>query len=285
MFIIQASDSELTLAGSDVTSTVLSRPYVNAATDGQEAVVVAFPVNRTGSVSIGADSQVYGGEFNFVAKFIRGVETDWDLIAGLRCMVLEEGINVQQSTTAGTGNNMRFNGAAVAAGSVVSAFDSFETQNRFAGAQIGVRQECRLAHLLLGWQFKVAAGVNRQTIDINGASTRTTGGVTTTLPGGVLALPTNIGRVVLNDFTVVPQLQFTVGYQCAENLRFWAAYECLIWSNAVRPGAQIDPQLDVTQLPTSASFNAAAAATRPIATLDQNSVLIQGISIGMEMKY
>lgn len=287
VLVVQASDVEVVLSGSDISSGVLSRPFVNAATGVQQAAVVAFPTTQTGTVSILSTSQLVGGEINLAAKFIRGVDSDWDLIVGLRYLELEESLDVNQNTLAGLGNNLRFGGNAVTRGSVVTAFDRFDTRNRFTGAQFGVRKESRLANMILGCQFKVAAGATRQTITIDGGSTLTAAGTsaTTFLPGGLLALPTNIGQVVVNDFAVIPQLQFTLGYQCMEHLRLWVSYECLLWTNTARPGDQIDPLVNVTQVPTSASFGTFTGPVRPAVLLEQESLLLQGISVGMELKY
>jgi hypothetical protein len=287
IFNVEASDVLAVVSGSDTTSGVLSRPFTNAASGVSQAAVVAFPTTQTGTVSILATSQLVGGEINLAAKFIRGVESDWDLIAGLRCLALEESLEVNQSTLAGTGNTMRFGGVAVANGSTVAAFDRFETRNRFTGAQIGVRKETRLTNMILGCQIKVAAGATRQNIRIDGGSTLTAAGTgaVTSLPGGILALPTNIGTVVVNEFTVVPQLQFSVGYQCMEHLRLWASYECLLWTNTARPGDQIDPNVNVTQMPTSANFATFTGPVRPVVPLEQESLFLQGLSFGMELKY
>jgi hypothetical protein len=287
IFNVEASDVLAVVSGSNTSSGVLSRPFTNAASGVQQAAVVAFPVTQTGTVSILATSQLAGGEFNLAAKFIRGVESDWDLIAGLRFLKLEESLDINQNTVAGAGNNLRFGGVAVTNGSTVTVFDRFETRNRFSGVQFGVRKESHLCHMILGCQFKVAAGVTRQTINIDGGSSLTAPGTgaTTSLPGGILALPTNIGEVVVNEWTLIPQLQITVGYQCMEHLRLWASYECLMWSNTARPGDQIDPSLNVTQVPTSASFATFTGPVRPVVPLEQESLFLQGLSFGMELKY
>jgi len=288
IFNVEASDILAVVSGSNTSSGVLSRPFTNAASGVQQAAVVAFPVSRTGTVSILATSQLVGGEINLAAKFIRGVESDWDLLVGLRCLALEESLEVSQNTLAGLNNNMSFGigTTSLPRGSVVTVFDRFETRNRFTGAQFGVRKETRLTNMILGCQIKVAAGATRQNIRIDGASTLTAvGGAVTTLPGGILALPTNIGTVVVNEFTVVPQLQFSVGYQCMEHLRLWASYECLLWTNTVRPGDQIDPNVNVTQVPTSGSFNTFSGPVRPVVPLEQETLFLQGLSVGLELKY
>ena len=54
----------------------------------------------------------------------------------------------------------------------------------------------------------------------------------------------------------------------------------------MRPGAQLDRRVNPTQVPTSASFGAATAGTpAPLPTAQHSTYWVQGINVGMVIRY
>jgi hypothetical protein len=135
-------------------------------------------------------------------------------------------------------------------GTSVTMTDVFNTCNQFYGGQVGVRAEFYRGPWFVSFQGKLALGVMHQEVEIDGRTTlvRPTG--TLEVPGGIFALPTNMGRYSRNEFGVAPEGGINIGCQLTSWLRAQAGYSVLYFrSNVVRPGDQIDRVLNVTQIP------------------------------------
>jgi hypothetical protein len=103
--------------------------------------------------------------------------------------------------------------------------------------------------------------------------------------GGLLALPTNIGQHSNNRFAVVPEVGINLGYQVADWWRVFVGYDFLLLSSVIRPGDQIDPNINVSFIPNFYSNAPASPLLRPAPTLKDTNFWAQGISIGMEIRY
>ena len=74
--------------------------------------------------------------------------------------------------------------------------------------------------------LKIGIGQTHSHVDIEGATSETLPEQGTTfLPGGLLALPSNIGVHDSNQFSVVPELGLTLGYDLAPQLRATIGYD------------------------------------------------------------
>src|SRR5262249_38797725 len=92
-------------------------------------------------------------------------------------------------------------------GRSVPGFDRSANRNQFTGLQLGTDMEFRKGPCFLGLRLKVALGDVHEVVTINGAQTITPpGGGTTLFRGGLLALPSNIGRFSQDRFAVLPEL-------------------------------------------------------------------------------
>src|SRR5262249_1451883 len=153
---------------------------------------------------------------------------DVNVLAGLRWLELAERLNIASSSFTLQDDVIAFNNALLPAGTTVIFFDHFATKDRFIGPQLGIGGTCPLGPMFVDLAGKVALGDTQQSIDIQGSTTRILpGGATATLPGGVYALSSNSGRFVHDVFSVVPEVQVTLGYQCLECLRVFFSYDFL----------------------------------------------------------
>lgn len=260
---------------------VLARPFTDVSTGSASSLVVALPGTSTGAVGVSSDSLLWGMEANLVRSLSRDENFRFELLAGLRYLDLEEDLNVIQNTTYLSAGSGFFNGAALPAGSSIQVSDRFYTRNQFAGGQLGARLEMIYESFLLSFVGKVALGSTHEALTVAGNTQQGSA----TLPGGLLALPSNIGRTNSNEFTVIPQFGIAVGYQASRNLNFIAGYQILYWSRVVRPGSQVSPFIDSRQVPSSQSFNPLAATAQPAPLFQTTSFWAQGISLGMEVRY
>ena len=56
---------------------------------------------------------------------------------------------------------------------------------------------------------------------------------------------TNSGSFTRNEFSVVPEIGINLGYNVTQNLRLFAGYNFLYWTNVLRVADQVDTTLNV----------------------------------------
>src|SRR5262249_62079111 len=174
----------------------------------------------------------------------------------------------------------------VAPGSNMLVIDNFATKNQFNGGQLGVDGEYRYNRWFVGGTFKLAMGVMSETVSINGSTVFLVPGVMPSVQrGGLLALPTNIGTRHNDQFAVIPEVGLRLGYQVTNNLRVFVGYSFLYASSVARPGDQINPVINKTQLPTVFGPSPLSGAPAPIPLFRHTDFWAQGVNFGLEFKY
>jgi hypothetical protein len=108
---------------------------------------------------------------------------------------------------------------------------------------------------------------------------------TVMVPGGVRALPTNIGHYAREEFAVVPETILQMGYQPVSSLRFFIGYNFLYMSNVLRPGGTIDTRVNAYQIPSLVYYNPALQAFHPVFQFHSDTFWAQGINAGIELKF
>jgi hypothetical protein len=94
---------------------------------------------------------------------------------------------------------------------------------------------------------KVALGNMNERLNIDGLTLTNIPVASGQFQGGTFAQPGNIGRQFRNQFAVVPEAICTVGYQLNNYIRLSFGYNFLYISDVVRPGNQIDRNVNITQ--------------------------------------
>jgi hypothetical protein len=230
-------------------------------------------------VSVLHRSALWGYEINAVRRWYCGESFTLDGLLGYRAVSLDESIAVHE--------NLALLAPPAAFGPVngIAVADKFSTSNRFYGGQVGLRGELWLLdRLSLGMTTKVALGTTWERVTVNGSTTALANGTPiATGVGGLLALPTNIGERTHNSFSVIPEVGLSLNYQVTDWLRLSAGYNFLYWSNVVRPGAQIDPNVNRTFQPFSPV--APTGPTVPAALFHSSDFWAQGLTLGLEFRY
>jgi hypothetical protein len=270
---------------------VLARPFLNLNTNQQFVQLIAFPGISTGSFMAHAPSQFGGVEANYKCRWCCGdcpcccgcdghYQVNW--LAGLRYVGLDESITLMETVQGGPQAPAPFTNA------VGVATDRFATRNQFYGGQVGLEGRWCWGAWSLEGRGKVAVGSTHEEINIDGSQHFTNpSGPVDPRAGGLLALNSNIGHHRQDRFSVVPEAGLNVGYQICANVRAYAGYNFLFWSNVVRPGAQIDPNLDITRIP---NFQVPAG-TQPVpgahpgVPFKENTYWAQGLVFGIEFTY
>jgi hypothetical protein len=276
IFYLRSADNTLAVNSGQVTGD-LARPFFDVNNGIESSEIVGRPGVVDGSINIVSRSEMFGGELNVRKKWWSDCANRLDLIGGLRYLYLRDELDINESA-------LGLAGAGPMAGVGFNVRDTFTTTNQFYGVQLGAI----FTHMEGPWSFelrgKVAVGFTRQEANITGSSTPFSGGVVADQPGGLLALSSNMGAASRNVFDVVPEIGLNVGYDITPRLRVFAGYSILYWGNVLRPGEQIDRQLDVNLIP---NFPAAPAATsyHPIKSDDEQSVWLQTFSFGISFRW
>jgi hypothetical protein len=84
---------------------------------------------------------------------------------------------------------------------------------------------------------------------------------------------------------VVPEGTFKVGLKTSDRARFYAAYNFMYLSDAVRPGDQVDRVLSASQVPIVTGVRPGAWADRPVASVNRTDFWVHGVVIGWEGRY
>jgi hypothetical protein len=174
--------------------------------------------------------------------------------------------------------------------------DRFTTDNDFLGGELGFDWGIERNRWSLELLSKIAIGNNRQRVAING-STQQIPPMVADIPdaavGGLLAQSTNIGNYERDRFSMIPELNFNVGYKLTQRCKLRAGYTIMFWTNVVRPGDQIDREINSTLLPEFDPVsgeqlpppNPIVGPLRPAFAFQDTNVLIQGLNVGMEYNW
>lgn len=238
---------------------LLARPFTNASTGTQTALVLSSASTNAGSFSSRFDSKLWGAEGNLRHNFISGFSMSVDGLFGFRYLGLKESLDITGSS---------FNPLP---GPVISSStDNFKTTSDFYGGQIGASVEFRRDKWFANVLPKLAIGGTQQSVNITGITNTTTNGISSTAPTGFLAADSNVGQYSKEKFTFVPELGVNVGYSFRDWIRAYAGYNIIYWSSVSRPGSTID--LNVGNGQPTFSFNS-------------TDLWMQGITLGMEINF
>ena len=260
---------------------IIARPFFDV-NQGQEAVeLVTFPGLSTGRATVNAPSQLWGLEANLACKACCGCDYRVNWLAGARFLSLRESITIQEDVTTpasaqGAGLGLQDTRALIT--------DRFATSNQFYGGQVGAEGRWIRGRFTLDGKAKIALGVTQQSLDVSGTQVFLRGVNPDPRPGGALALPSNIGHFTRSRVAVIPEVGATIGYYATDWMRVSVGYNFLYWSDVVRPGDQIDRNINTNQVPNFGvtPFNTNPPPQRLFRSTDYWA---QGLTFGVELNY
>jgi len=256
---------------------LLARPVLNVVTGLEDAELVAFPGVLSGRVTIASASRLLGAEGNLIWNLRCRPTSRIDLLGGYRFLRLDESLGITEDLTVLGGTT---------AGTRIIVADRFATRNEFHGGQLGVRASLWRGPWELALTAKAAFGVNLKEANIDGQTTFIPpGGGPVTQPGGLLALPSNIGHYREDRFAVVPEGVVQVGYHFTDRLLAFASYTFLYVSDVARPGGQIDRAVNRSQIPGIDGPRALEGPARPAFLFDRSDFWSQGVSLGVRFSF
>jgi hypothetical protein len=262
---------------------LLARPIADT-TGAFHVLYASFPGTLQGGFSVGSTTQLSGYDINLRGKLLANEWLSISATGGFRYLNLAEDLQMVQQSS---GTILTFNGVPLPPGSTIGLFDTFQTQNQFFGGQVGTRVQGNLGRWVVGADAKLGIGENMQSITINGLSVASApGGPVLLAPGGSFAQLSNMGHYTTSHFALVPEFATDIGYQITPWMRLRLGYNFLFWSNVLRPGAQIDPTLNVNNVPVSQLFGTLPGGpARPSVLFNRSEFWAQGVSVGLLFSY
>lgn len=266
-------------------SRILARPFFNVLTGQNDAELISFPNVVRGSIGVDLTNQLSGAAFRFRRQICCSTGcgfSDWacqtvpvstrlDLTAGYRFWQLGESLAMREQLTALDGPGS------------FDIQDHFQTRNQFNGAELGLVWQGRRGWWSLDTLMRVGIGNVLQTVEIAGSTAITENNQTNNHNTGFLAQRTNIGTYQRDRFTMIPELGMTLGYQMTRRLRGTIGYSLIYWGNVVRPGDQID--LDVNTNLLAPEVTPFTGPLRPQFQFQQTDYWVQGLSFGAEFRW
>jgi hypothetical protein len=240
------------------------------------------------SVNCGSGVCPLNGQLGRLCRLIKCGNRRTDVLYGVRWARLDESLDIYEDLrVVGTGNFV---------GDAFDVNDHFATRNDFFGGEVGFMMEWERRRWSLGFLSKVAIGNTRQRVDINGSTTfdgeeTAVGGLLTQSydhPGGFTV--GNIGRYERNEFSMLPELGATLGYCVTPRFKLTAGYTLLYWSNVVRPGDQIDIDVNGNLIPSNLDGEGVdpdevVPGDHPRFEFRQTDLWAQGINLGGEYRW
>lgn len=252
---------------------------------GENGEAVAVPGILRGTLTVQGDSQLWGADVNARWCWKNTCDSRSEVFAGYRHLNLRESLTFTENITViGPGGNRVV--ITDPLGTRIVVRDSFTTRNQFHGGQIGANYERRWGRWSVDARGSVALGATHQVLEIDGIQTRQQpgGAAPMSFRGGLLAAGPNLGRFERDRFGVAPEFTLNVGYAVTPNLRVFAGYNFLYWSNVIRPGDQIDHVVDLTFVPNAlpAGFS---GQYRPRPLFKESGLAINGIQFGVDWRW
>jgi len=245
---------------------VIARPFFDIDNERQDALLVAFPGLRTGSLRVQATNEVLGADAYVRMLLMKTCYGRIDAIGGYTFSRINDEFRIVSNTTA------LVDDGGIVEGTTFRIEDSFTTHNEFHGGTLGMMWERNCC----GWTWNVAGKIGlgnmRQTAIVNGFNSVTVpGAATVTEEGGLLTAATNIGELSRDEFCVVPELNLSLAYQIRPCLSLSIGYNFMYWSDVLRPGDIIDTSID-----TDGDLE-----TRPLLAFNSSNYWVQGLNLGV----
>jgi hypothetical protein len=221
-----------------------------------------------GNISILSKNDLIGADAWLRRTFFDDGRRQFGILGGYQFTRLDDSLTQSFAGTAIAGNPQP-------AGTTLTSFDSFRTQNEFHGGSIGFAGLWRRNVWTVEVLAKVGLGNMHERIVIDGRQTLTQpGNPPSSVNHGSLTLASNIGDRTANHFAAVPELNVNGVYNISPAWRILAGYSILYWSDAVLAGDQIDNHLNFNQ-----------PATRPAFKFQRSDFVVQGLNMGAEYRW
>jgi Putative beta barrel porin-7 (BBP7) len=290
--------TETRAVGFAAASSALGRPFLGVPffdvnRNVENVIPLAVPNVQAGGELVSSKAQFGSGEGNFLHPFIEAEGLRVEGMVGFRYFYLSETLGVQEQT----GLTANFTGVTplalnginnVVFPNVLTYQDQFKTRNKFYGGQVGFRSSWDLDRWFVKVQAELAAGVTDESIGISGAVQQLSapgGSVVAQGSGGILAQASNSTGGSHTHFAVLPSAEVQVGYELMPNKYIQVGYTFMYLSNVVRPGSQIDRNVNTSQGSGLADFMRFTNSNSPGVPFSTSEFWAHGLEVGLKLTY
>jgi len=281
-FLPSAADTRTVQSSGAPGSARLVVPIFRVEESRESRLSIANPGEFSGTARESLTADLHGAELNVTRRLAGDDRWRLDLLGGFRYLRLHETLSFSASSVT------------IPDPDIFQITDVFETTNRFYGLQAGIRGEYARDRWFVRATAKVALGVMRQSIDVTGSLL--TNDFNDFLDpqrfvGGVFTQPSNIGGHDRDRFGVVPEVGLRVGYRLAPWASIVVGYTFLYANAVVRPGPQVDRDVNTTQSmafqtpqtpPPALTLTGPAA---PSVRWRESGFWAQGLSVGVSLAF
>lgn len=255
---------------------ILARPFFNVVLPGEDSELVAYPGVVEGSVQVLTSSEMHSAGIVYRRRWRQWDHARLDWFAGYRFLRFREALQVTEDLVSTDP------GGVVAVGTTFDVEDRFLVENDFHGGDMGVVAQWAYGCLDLEAVARLALGNMRRQLDVDGRTVITDPtGPSSESPGGLLALPTNMGRTVDDEFAMVPELSLNARYRLTDTVSLVFGYNLLYMTDVLRTGDQIDRNINPTQLPGGGGLT---GDPRPAPRFNDTSLWAQGVNFGIVLE-
>jgi hypothetical protein len=291
-FFMLGNQSRTFQAGSADGSTIVSRPYFNAATNQPDAELVSFPGVLGGTATVSSRSSGLLGAGALLRENLccgtfdscgnldpcdrSGAMYRIDALFGYRYYGYDEQLGIIE--------RLQPLGGQFIPGTQITVNDQFQTHNTFNGVVLGLAGEWYSNRWSFTAQPRFAFGQNFRQTTINGSTVVTTPGFDPVVSqGGLLALPSNIGTYRSVDWVLIPELDLGIGYRVTQRLRCTLGYSMIYWSRIARANSQVDSVVNGNLIPSAGGTT--GGPQRPAYTGNVDGLWMHGLTFGVEYRY
>ena len=271
---LQLNDISESFSASANDFSILARPFFNTTTEIENARLLNFDGLITGDMAISSFTEFQTYEFLLRRGFTRPNGSRTAFVVGYRGANLEDMLRIEESTTALSG---------LVAGSSFDLLDQFDTENEFHGITFGYEYIGPvIRNGTLEFFGKVAVGATSSRVIVNGRTdTVTVTGDSSIVNAGFLTQGTNVGTFRDVDFDSLSEVGLRFRYHTSHDLDFFVGYSFLYWGQVARAGSQIDPGINVTQIPPGVLVGE----ERPRPPIDREGFWAQGLNLGFSYDF
>jgi hypothetical protein len=276
-FLPQKSQGQSFLGGTGINAQpALTVPFNSVgpgAVVGETSATIAGPFAGTavvGTISERMTTNFWGGDADMLFTLWKGEFWRFDAIGGFKFLDLYETMDFA---------------TVVRTSPFGSTSDQFRTTNTFYGGEIGGRVTAQMDRLGFQLAAKVGLGDNEQTVDIRGTSVAPTDFGGAAGLGGLFAQSSNIGSTTHSRFGVVPQVNGTFSYDVNCHLKAYVGYNLVYWTNVVRPGNQIDRNINPNLAPVFGGGIGGAGNMQPTRLNQESDFWAHGVSLGLAVSW
>jgi len=255
-------------------------PFFDVTQNRENVTEISFSPIWAGTAQETLTNNLGGGELN--ATWALSPQGPWriDLLGGFRYLQLRE----KYTITTTSPNIPPF------PADIWNTTDQFDATNRFYGLQVGARANYDQGPWVASGVAKLALGTMQQSVSISGSletNDFNNYGATQFFPGGYFALPTNSGTHDQSRFAVVPEVGLTLGYRITLAATIYIGYTFLYASDVVRPGEQINRNINPTY---SVSYGGdppaqPVGAAQPTFSFSTTDFWAQSLTLGLAYRF